>query len=61
MGKQIITTLLYAVIVFVGVCVLKYSEGVEYWLMESLDWVVPLAIGYFSGYQIARTFEKNEK
>ena len=57
MGKQILTTLRWTVILFVLLAALKYFTGVDGWLMETLDWVIPSAVGYFLGYGQARRDE----
>lgn len=54
MGEQISTTLVWAVILFVLLAALKYFTGVDGWLMETLNWVIPSAVGYFLGYGQAR-------
>ncbi len=57
MGKQILTTLGWTVILFVILAALKYFKGVDGWLMETLNWVIPSAVGYFLGYGQARSDE----
>ena len=57
MGKQILTTLGWTVILFVILAALKYFTGVDGWLMETLNWVIPSAVGYFFGYWQARRDE----
>lgn len=57
MGKQILTTLGWTVIFFVLLPGMKYSTGVDGWLMETLNWVIPSAVGYFLGYGQARRDE----
>lgn len=54
MGKQILTTLVWTIIFFVLVATLNYLTGVNDWLMEALDGVIPAATGYFLGYDQAR-------
>ena len=57
MGEQILTTLGWTVILFVILAALKYFTGVDGWLMETLNWVIPSAVGYFLGYGQARRDE----
>ena len=57
MGKQILTTLGWTVIVFVLLAGGEYFTGVDGWLMETLNWVIPSAVGYFLGYGQARRDE----
>lgn len=57
MGKQILTTLGWTVIFFVLLAGMKYSTGVDGWLMETLNWIIPSAVGYFLGYGQARRDE----
>lgn len=57
MGKQILRTLEWTVIVFVLLAGVKYFTGVDGWLMETLNWVIPSAVGYFLGYGQARRDE----
>lgn len=57
MGKQILATLVWTIISFVLLAAIKYFIGVDGWLMETLNWVVPSAVGYFLGYGQARREE----
>ena len=57
MGRQIVTTIGWATILFVLLAVIKYFTGVDGWLMETLNWVIPSAVGYFLGYGQARKDE----
>ena len=50
MGKCILNTIVWTVILFVLLAALKYFTGVEDWLMKTLEWVIPSAVGYFLGY-----------
>ena len=54
MGKQIVSTLVWTVILFILLGALKYFTGVDGWLEETLNWVIPSAVGYFLGYGQAR-------
>ena len=54
MGKQIVTTLCYAVIVFIFLAVSKFFVGIDGWFGETLDCVVYLSIGFFCGFGQAR-------
>ena len=58
MDKQTLTTLSWATILFILLAAVKYFEGVDDWLMETLNWVIPSAVGYFLGYGQARRNEK---
>ena len=58
MDKQTLTTLSWATILFILLAAVKYFEGVDDWLMETLNWVIPSAVGYFLGYGQARRDKK---
>ena len=57
MGKAILNTIGFTVIVFVPLAAIKYFTGVEDWLMKTLEWVIPSASGYFLGYWQAQRDE----
>ncbi len=57
MGKQILATIVWAVITFIILAAVKYFTKVDSWLMNTLNWVVPSAVGYFLGYGQARIDE----
>ena len=57
MSKQILKTLELAVIVFVILAAWNYFTRVDSWLVETLNWVIPLAVGYSFGYVDVRRAE----
>ena len=57
MGKCILNTIGFAVIMFVLFAASKYFTGVEDWLMETIDLVIPVATAYFLGYRDAQRDE----
>ncbi len=57
MGKCILNTIGWTVILFVLLAALKYFTGVEDWLMKTLEWVIPSAVGFFFGYWEAQRDE----
>lgn len=61
MGEQILTTLGWTVILFILLGALKYFTGVDCWLVETLNLVIPSAVGYFLGYGQARRDENRYK
>ena len=54
MGKQILTTIVWTVTLFVLIATFNSFRGVDDVLMKTLDWFFPAAIGFFLGYQVAR-------
>ena len=48
--RQIVNTIGWTVILFVLLAVGKYLAGIDCWLEETLNWVIPAAVGYFLGY-----------
>lgn len=57
MGKQILTSLGWTAILFVLMALIKYFTGVDNWLVDTLDWVIPSGVGYFLGYGQGRRDE----
>ena len=55
MGKQILTTLWWTIVSFILIAAFKYFTCVDGWLIETLNLVSPLTIGYFLGYNQARS------
>ena len=41
---------LWTVIVFAILASYRYYIGVDNWVEETLNWVIPAAVGYFLGY-----------
>ena len=54
MGKQILTTLVWSIMLVLIVASLWSLIGVNDWLMETLDETITVAIGFFFGYGQAR-------
>ena len=48
--KQIVNTIGWTVILFVLLATYRYFTGVDNWLEETLNWVIPSTVGYFLGY-----------
>ena len=48
--KQIVNTIGWTVIVFAILASYRYYIGVDNWVEETLNWVIPAAVGYFLGY-----------
>ena len=51
MDRCILSSICWTVILFVILAAIKYFMGVNGWLMETLNWVIPSAVGYFLGYR----------
>ena len=58
MGKQILTTLGWTVILFIVHGAVTYFTNVDGWFVATLNWVIPSAVGFFMGYGQARS-DKN--
>ena len=54
MSKQIVKTILWAFFLFLLLGLIKYFLGIENWMGETFDWVMPSVIGYFFGYWQSR-------
>lgn len=52
--KQIVNTIGWTVIVFALLASYRYYIGVDNWVEETLNWVIPAAVGYFLGYEQAQ-------
>ncbi len=50
MSKRILSTICWTVILFLFLAVTRFCVDSENWLKETIDWVIPAAIGYFIGY-----------
>ena len=59
MGKCILYTVVFTVTLFVIFAAQRYFTGDEDWLIETLEWVIPSAVGYFLGYWQAHR-DKNQ-
>ena len=58
--KQIVNTIGWTVIVFAILASYRYYIGVDNWVEETLNWVIPAAVGYFLGYgQAQKTKDGN--
>lgn len=53
MGKRIFNTLGWTIVLFVICSLFNYFKGVESWLMDTLNWVIPAGVGFFFGYREA--------
>ena len=60
MGKAFMRTILYAVVSFIIIAIIKHSAEVEDYVEQTLNWVVPLAMGYFFGHLQGQTDLKKE-
>lgn len=50
MGKQILITLAIVVALFLVLAFPRYLSGSDNWLVDTLNWVIPVGLGYFLGY-----------
>ena len=57
-ARRILTTLFFAFVNFIVLAGTKILIGVENWFIETMLWVIPIALGYFFGYGHGAKFEK---
>lgn len=58
MKRQISNTLGWTFILFILMAAIKYFQGGEDWLVQTIMWVVPSGMGYFLGYGRSMKDEK---
>ena len=57
MGKQIVNTIGWTVILFVLLAAVNYFFYADCWLARTLGFVLPASVGYFFGYRQAQKDE----
>ena len=56
--RRILITLFFAFVNFFVLAGVKILSGVENWFIDTLAWVIPIALGYFFGYGHGTKFGK---
>ena len=58
MYKRILNTVGWTAVALVVVAAFKYFLGVNNWIEETLNWVIPAGSGFFFGYGTAQKDSK---